>query len=209
MTLTQGAGVHCRSPRIVTYSRPSVAKPPRPLKNSRAQARRRKSRRWRAHGGGGAAGGPRRPGAQQPHDLVRESPLAREQRDSGRRRGAGRGPRRRAGPPRRRKTLPAVPNPSGSTDSARADQRLQGRSAGPARRTVRRSFRITRSTASPFIRQYSCARRSWRTMSRVLGARRSARARSAGRPRCRAPTGRRALPVAREDFGRGRSVGSE
>src|SRR4030095_1853688 len=34
MTLIQGAGVHCPSPRMVTYSRPSDAKPPRPLKNS-------------------------------------------------------------------------------------------------------------------------------------------------------------------------------
>src|SRR5713101_1155683 len=34
MTLTHGAGAHCRSPRIVTYSRPPRAKPPRPLKNS-------------------------------------------------------------------------------------------------------------------------------------------------------------------------------
>src|SRR5260370_32663139 len=32
--LTQGAGVHCPSPRTVTYSRPSSTKPPRPLKNS-------------------------------------------------------------------------------------------------------------------------------------------------------------------------------
>src|SRR6266850_4885307 len=36
ITLIQGAGVHCPSPRIVTYSRPSAAKPPRPLKNSRS-----------------------------------------------------------------------------------------------------------------------------------------------------------------------------
>ena len=34
ITLIQGAGVHCRSPRIVTYSRPSSPNPPRPLKNS-------------------------------------------------------------------------------------------------------------------------------------------------------------------------------
>ena len=34
MTLIQGAGVHCPSPRTVTYSRPSSTKPPRPLKNS-------------------------------------------------------------------------------------------------------------------------------------------------------------------------------
>src|SRR6266542_5760352 len=33
-TLIQGAGVHCRSPRSVTYSRPPSPKPPRPLKNS-------------------------------------------------------------------------------------------------------------------------------------------------------------------------------
>ena len=40
MTLIQGAGVHCPSPRMVTYSRPSAAKPPRPLKNSRLGPRR-------------------------------------------------------------------------------------------------------------------------------------------------------------------------
>ena len=34
MTLIQGAGVHWPSSRIVTYSRPPSAKPPRPLKNS-------------------------------------------------------------------------------------------------------------------------------------------------------------------------------
>ena len=34
MTLLQGAGVHSRSFSTVTYSRASVAKPPRPLKNS-------------------------------------------------------------------------------------------------------------------------------------------------------------------------------
>src|SRR5712692_7635558 len=36
ITLIQGAGVCCPSPRTVTYSRPSAAKPPRPLKNSSA-----------------------------------------------------------------------------------------------------------------------------------------------------------------------------
>jgi hypothetical protein len=36
MTLIQGAGVHCAAPRMVTYSRPAEAKPPRPLKNSRS-----------------------------------------------------------------------------------------------------------------------------------------------------------------------------
>ena len=35
MTLIQGAGVDWPGPRIVTYSRPSSAKPPSPLKNSR------------------------------------------------------------------------------------------------------------------------------------------------------------------------------
>ena len=34
MTLIHGAGVHCPSPRMVTYSAPPAAKPPRPLKNS-------------------------------------------------------------------------------------------------------------------------------------------------------------------------------
>src|SRR5579872_2165775 len=34
MTLIHGAGVHCPSPRMVTYSAPSAAKPPKPLKNS-------------------------------------------------------------------------------------------------------------------------------------------------------------------------------
>src|SRR5512134_1776499 len=38
MTLIQGAGVHCPSPRTVTYSRPSGVNPPRPLKNSRSSA---------------------------------------------------------------------------------------------------------------------------------------------------------------------------
>src|SRR6185295_11747063 len=32
--LIQGAGVHCPSPRTVTYSRPSSTKPPRPFQNS-------------------------------------------------------------------------------------------------------------------------------------------------------------------------------
>src|SRR6266581_8798320 len=36
ITLTQGAGVRRPSPRTVTYSRPLSAKPPRPLKDSRA-----------------------------------------------------------------------------------------------------------------------------------------------------------------------------
>jgi hypothetical protein len=36
ITLIHGAGVHCPSPRIVTYSRPFAPKLPRPLKNSRA-----------------------------------------------------------------------------------------------------------------------------------------------------------------------------
>src|SRR6186997_281342 len=34
MTLIHGTGVHCPSPRTVTYSRPSSTKPPSPLKNS-------------------------------------------------------------------------------------------------------------------------------------------------------------------------------
>ena len=36
MTLIHGAGVDCPAPRIVTYSRPSCAKPPSPLKNSKS-----------------------------------------------------------------------------------------------------------------------------------------------------------------------------
>src|SRR2546430_15542540 len=53
ITLIQGAGV-CRSAsRTVTYSRPSAAKPPRPLKNSRAG-------RGRARGADGLAPGRRR-----------------------------------------------------------------------------------------------------------------------------------------------------
>src|SRR5437667_4198224 len=36
ITLIHGDGVHRPSPRTVTYSRPSAAKPPRPLKNSRS-----------------------------------------------------------------------------------------------------------------------------------------------------------------------------
>jgi hypothetical protein len=39
ITLIHGAGVHCPSPRIVTYSRPFAPKLPRPLKNSRAGRR--------------------------------------------------------------------------------------------------------------------------------------------------------------------------
>src|SRR2546428_8129207 len=35
ITLIHGDGVHRPSPRMVTYSRPSAAKPPRPLKSSR------------------------------------------------------------------------------------------------------------------------------------------------------------------------------
>ena len=41
MTLIQGAGVDWPGPRTVTYSRPSRAKPPSPLKNSRSGARAR------------------------------------------------------------------------------------------------------------------------------------------------------------------------
>ena len=41
MTLIQGAGVHWPAPRIVTYSHPSFANPPRPLKNSQAEPQRR------------------------------------------------------------------------------------------------------------------------------------------------------------------------
>ena len=51
MTLIQGAGVDWPGPRIVTYSRPSAAKPPRPLKNSRpggGSAMRGSSARHRA-----------------------------------------------------------------------------------------------------------------------------------------------------------------
>src|SRR5438093_6458716 len=36
ITLIHGAGVHRPSPSTITYSRPSSAKPPRPLKNSRS-----------------------------------------------------------------------------------------------------------------------------------------------------------------------------
>src|SRR5207247_11455425 len=36
ITLIHGAGVHRPSRRMTTYSRPSCAKPPRPLKNSRS-----------------------------------------------------------------------------------------------------------------------------------------------------------------------------
>src|SRR5712691_10959141 len=36
ITLIHGAGVHRPWPRIVTYSRPSTAKPPNPLKSSRS-----------------------------------------------------------------------------------------------------------------------------------------------------------------------------
>ncbi len=38
MTLIHGAGIDRPAPRIVTYSRPSAANPPRPLKNSRSGA---------------------------------------------------------------------------------------------------------------------------------------------------------------------------
>src|SRR5277367_337421 len=34
ITLIQGAGVHCPSSRMMTYSRACAAKPPSPLKNS-------------------------------------------------------------------------------------------------------------------------------------------------------------------------------
>src|SRR2546427_3008783 len=36
ITLIHGAGVHRPAPRMITYSRPSSTKPPRPLKNSRS-----------------------------------------------------------------------------------------------------------------------------------------------------------------------------
>src|SRR5208282_6893942 len=36
MTLIHGAGVVCPGPKSVTYSRPSAANPPSPLKNSRS-----------------------------------------------------------------------------------------------------------------------------------------------------------------------------
>src|SRR5690242_21026804 len=63
-TLIQGAGVHCPSPRTVTYSRPSSRKPPSPLKNSdswRGEGAlpggsvRRGRRRGAAGSGGGSA----------------------------------------------------------------------------------------------------------------------------------------------------------
>ncbi len=53
-TLIQGAGVHCPAPSTVTYSRPSAAKPPRPLQNSRS---------GRAAAGGAAAPRPSAPAA--------------------------------------------------------------------------------------------------------------------------------------------------
>ena len=59
MTLIHGAGVHCPSPRIVTYSRPPAAKPPRPLKNSSfgggaagSGIRSRRPASWRRRDGG-------------------------------------------------------------------------------------------------------------------------------------------------------------
>src|SRR6185436_6835297 len=38
ITLIHGAGVHCPGFRTITYSRPSCAKPPRPLNSSRSSA---------------------------------------------------------------------------------------------------------------------------------------------------------------------------
>src|ERR1700678_2517886 len=55
ITLTHGSGVRAPSPRTVTYSRPSCAKPPSPLKNLRDSCGRPTSFCC----GGGATPGPR------------------------------------------------------------------------------------------------------------------------------------------------------
>ena len=73
-TLIQGAGVHCPSPRTVTYSRPSSTKPPRPLKNSNS------GRARRGIGGGWAARAGRRRGGSgraRARRVARESCSAR------------------------------------------------------------------------------------------------------------------------------------
>src|SRR5438093_11208712 len=59
ITLIHGDGVHRPSPRIVTYSRPSIAKPPKPFQSSR-------SGRGIATAAGGFAAGGRRGSAIGP-----------------------------------------------------------------------------------------------------------------------------------------------
>jgi hypothetical protein len=189
MTLIQGAGVDWPGPRIVTYSLPSRRNPPSPLKNSSS--------------GGGAPRGRASLGA--PGARVRTADrLAWVPR------------RDRADPARLpccadqhdpRAETSAAPRLGGDQvgaqheDPARRplDARIGPRLAGAHQRLERdlqvlhvggrRSFRMTRSTASCFIRQYSCACSSWRATPRFR-CRRSAAARSAGRRRCPATTAR-------------------
>ena len=66
-------------------------------------------------------------------------------------------------------TLPRGAGPSGAADWLRRTA-VSRKVCRSCRYEGARSLRITRSTASRFIRQYSCARRSCRMMPRSSGS---------------------------------------
>ena len=78
ITLIQGAGVHCPSPRMVTYSRPSAAKPPRPLKNSRSGRGGKTSNDFVA-GGRRAQWNQSALGSRLTYDLLGQGPAAAQE----------------------------------------------------------------------------------------------------------------------------------
>ena len=127
MTLIQGAGVDWPGPRIVTYSRPSSAKPPSPLKNSSAGG----GAGWRSAARSAAplvAAVGRRRFLRFRHavELIGERPALSDQNDPRHRREQGAGFRRnQVGPQHEDAALPSLLADRRRRRLARADQGLE------------------------------------------------------------------------------------
>ena len=110
--------------------------------------------------------------------------------------------------PRSTKTPPGASSPPAAAASGGCGSAFPARSGDPAHRTIARSLRITRSTASCFIRQYSCACSNARAISRSSASamRNSTIGRSPEIPK--RPQARTARPAPRTDrFGRRSQAG--
>ena len=187
MTLIHGAGVRAPSSRTVTYSRPSVGEAAIAVARTRARGRARACVRV-----GSRARESRRAGRvariASPSTLELLRQAAAPARSTA-----------RAAPEQRRASAPALSRRAARTRRRAGTRRIGARSlvarhdrraatpGAPAdkRRPLVQDHDIDREAAC--MRQYSWARTSWRARSRSLGRRRCAPARSADRPRSRAP----------------------
>ena len=186
--MIHGAGVRNPSPRTVTYSRPLSAKPPRPLKNSRAC--------W------GSGTSRRLAGARRLADGRRDGLRALRSSDLF---GQGAAPAEQHGSRDRlkqrallRRDQVGAQQENAAAHVARCPERAAigchapvppGNPANPERRKEDFSLMMTRSADNCFMRQYSCARNNWRTISRSSASSMRTR-RWANRRKFRGPTAR-------------------